>query len=551
MRYRVTLPLFTIATVLLALSAQAWGQAQDPSISTADHSKFEELKGPFESGPQLTKACLGCHTEAAKQIMGSIHWTWSFEHPQTEQVLGKRRVINSFCGNVATNEARCTSCHAGYGWDDTKTFDFSVEANVDCLICHDQTGEYVKWPDHSGHPLYEPKTSKKRFPLYPASLVTDLGNGKFRHDPPDLVKIAQEVGSPGRDACGKCHFFGGGGDNVKHGDISSVLSAPSRDVDVHMSPDGADMACTGCHTAQGHEWPGSRYLGTVADKREPVPGAKRPDVATCDSCHTDTPHDSLSLDGIKLNNHTDRIACQTCHIPAFARGGKATKTWWDWSTAGQLKDGKPYAERGEDKLPSYNTLKGSFEWGADVVPDYEFWNGVVEYTLLGETIDPEGIVDINRIYGSADDPDSRIYPFKIMRGKQAYDRVHNHLLMNDLYGPGSDTAFWVTLDWSRSLAAGMADTGVPFSGEFDFVETQMWWPTTHMVAPAEDALKCGECHAGDGRLAAIGGLYIPGRDLFATTDRIGLWLLALTVAGVIGHGVLRVLTHKPAKEDGS
>jgi hypothetical protein len=36
-----------------------------------------------------------------------------------------------------------------------------------------------------------------------------------------------------------------------------------------------------------------------------------------------------------LNRHTSKLACQTCHIPEFARGGIATKMSWDWSTAGQ------------------------------------------------------------------------------------------------------------------------------------------------------------------------------------------------------------------------
>ncbi|PHQ95640.1 MAG: hypothetical protein COB39_12730 [Marinosulfonomonas sp.] len=32
----------------------------------------------------------------------------------------------------------------------------------------------------------------------------------------DLKKAAQSVGMPGRENCGNCHFYGGGGDNMKH-----------------------------------------------------------------------------------------------------------------------------------------------------------------------------------------------------------------------------------------------------------------------------------------------------------------------------------------------
>jgi hypothetical protein len=46
--------------------------------------------------------------------------------------------------------------------------------------------------------------------------------------------------------------------------------------------------------------------------------------------------------------------------------------------------------------------------------------------------------------------------------------------------------------------------GAPFSGEYGFVETAMYWPITHMVAPAEDALECNDCHtAENGRLDFI------------------------------------------------
>ena len=318
----------------------AWARPAPAPAPTADHTKFEILKGPFADARAVTKACLTCHTEASKQVMDSIHWNWSFSHPKTGQQLGKRNVINAFCGNVASNEKRCTSCHAGYGWEDAKSFDFADQSRVDCLVCHDQTGEYVKWEDRAGHPIYAPKTIKKRHKPYAASLIEDLGDGRFRHLPPDLSKAAMSVGPPSRENCGNCHFYGGGGDNVKHGDLSSALINPSRHVDVHMAPDGANMVCTDCHTAHGHEWPGSRYLGVVKDDREPVPGFRRTDVASCDSCHTTTPHDAATVVGLKLNDHTDRVACQTCHIPAYAKGGVATKTWWDWSTAGRLKDGK-------------------------------------------------------------------------------------------------------------------------------------------------------------------------------------------------------------------
>src|SRR5512133_3724809 len=71
--------------------------------TTADHSKFKILDQDFASGPEVTKACLSCHTEAAKQIHQTQHWKWEVINPQTKQRLGKKNVINNFCTSVASN----------------------------------------------------------------------------------------------------------------------------------------------------------------------------------------------------------------------------------------------------------------------------------------------------------------------------------------------------------------------------------------------------------------------------------------------------------------
>ena len=79
--------------------------------STADHSKFDELKQDFKSGPEVTEACLSCHTEAAKQVQHTKHWTWEFLNPATKQKLGKKNVINNFCTSVESNQTFCSACH--------------------------------------------------------------------------------------------------------------------------------------------------------------------------------------------------------------------------------------------------------------------------------------------------------------------------------------------------------------------------------------------------------------------------------------------------------
>jgi hypothetical protein len=64
---------------------------------TTDHSKHDILKKEFKSGPEVTKACLSCHTEAALQFHKTIHWTWMDPNTQEDIKLGKGGLsINNF-----------------------------------------------------------------------------------------------------------------------------------------------------------------------------------------------------------------------------------------------------------------------------------------------------------------------------------------------------------------------------------------------------------------------------------------------------------------------
>ena len=91
----------------------------------------------------------------------------------------------------------------------------------------------------------------------------------------------------------------------------------------------------------------------------------------------------------------------------------------------------------------------------------------------------------------------------------------------------------------------MDHAGAEYSGQFGFVDTHMYWPITHMVAPASEALDCQSCHAAEGRLANVAGLYMPGTGT-PLGGRIGLALLLAALAGVGLHGALRLIR----KDDG-
>ncbi len=113
---------------------------------------------------------------------------------------------------------------------------------------------------------------------------------------------------------------GGGGDAVKHGDLDSTLKDPPRTHDVHMG--GQDFRCQDCHVTMNHKIAGASTTSAVSEGR-----------VSCVDCHDPEPHPKANPVLDTLNRHCDTVACQTCHIPRFAKA-KPTLMFWDWSRAG-------------------------------------------------------------------------------------------------------------------------------------------------------------------------------------------------------------------------
>lgn len=477
------------------------------SRSSVDHAQLDRLKQVFTKPQEVTAACIACHNGRHVEVMQSSHWNWE----RTEYVpgkgirsIGKRNLLNNFCIGIASNETSCTKCHAGYGYADGR-FDFTNALNVDCLACHDTSGKYVKASGASGMPE--------------ASV--------------DLTFVAQHVGKPTRSNCITCHGFGGGGNNVKHGDLEAAMVAPERDVDVHMSDDGTGMQCVSCHLTEKHQMLGKLYSVSSMNRNR----------ATCESCHSEVPHnDDL------INKHTVKVACQTCHIPTYAKV-RPTKLRWDWSTAGRLRDGKPYEEKGEDGVDTYMSIKGSFTWGKNLKPEYAWSNGTAGHYLLGDKVEPGRVVKINELFGSYDDPGAKIIPVKIHRGKQIYDTDNKYLIQPKTVSvTAGDGAYWKEFNWTRAAEEGMKAAGLPFSGNYGFIETEMVWPINHMVSPKSQTVGCAECHVrAGGRLAGLTGFYIPGRDANPWLERLGKLLLAFTLIGVVAHGGARIVVSRKRK----
>ncbi|MDH5456285.1 MAG: tetrathionate reductase family octaheme c-type cytochrome [Gammaproteobacteria bacterium] len=447
---------------------------------------------PYEG----TRSCLNCHGKLADEVLQTAHFKWegiatNLEGVETE-IHGKNDILNNFCIAVPSNEGRCTQCHAGYNYRDD-TYDFGDPENIDCLVCHDQTATYAKAPTTAGLP--DP--------------TVDLGAV--------ARSVAMNGGQPTIENCIDCHANAGGGDNVKHGDISMSMADTTREYDVHMGTDGGNMECVACHQVQ-RDADGNMLSHGIGGM--PYHSVDEGVMRQCDDCHGDLNniHIGTTVELVFSNNRHQRLACQVCHIPTFARN-TSTKVEWYWETAGQVID--PIPVDPATGRPTYDQKKGDFVWANNVRPELRFFNGKYRKMLIGDNNDTYVAepVTLAEPMGDYTDPAAMIYPFKRMIGNQVADVVNQRIMVPHLFGmSGGPNPYWARYDWDLALLDASAITGQPYqSGDYGFVDTEMFLSINHEVAPAEQAwgmdANCGDCHlSGQIDWAALGWTNDPAID---------------------------------------
>lgn len=432
------------------------------NAAEVDHRSF--IKGPFKDGRDVTKSCLVCHDKQATDFMKTTHWTWKGTpnhikgRENSTELYGKTNMLNNYCVSIEGGEngvARelCGSCHAGYGWTRNDNFNPQDKTRIDCLVCHSRKGGYNK----------------------------TLGGEAGRRV--DLVEAAGSVAQPALSNCGSCHFFGGGGDAVKHAGLDSTLETATKSQDVHMASrqkGGQGMQCQSCHKTVDHRIAGASSQMPHYETR-----------VSCEDCHSGAkaPH-RMSAQRSVLDRHTATVACQTCHIPVFSKG-QATKTMWLWSDVGKDID----VEEQFDK-EAYLKHKGTFRWEMNVRPTYAWYNGKVHRYMKGDRISKTAsVVYMTRPDGDINDKTAKIFPYKVHLGNQPMDSVYRYLLVFQNY-----KGLWTHYNWDKALIDGAKGSGLPYSGKFEFVKTAAYVNAQHEVAPKENALACSDCHGDSKRM---------------------------------------------------
>lgn len=330
----------------------------------------------------------------------------------------------------------CATCHAGLGAKPNLPPLEEDLANVDCLICHS--------PDYQRVPA---KNEEDVFVFVPAEGV-------------DILAAAQNAQRPTREMCARCHQSAAGGPNYKHGDFPTT-----PEVDVHVA---AGLQCVDCHITQNHKIAGGGYM--IAQE---LPDVK----VSCTNCHTEEPHQTGS--GLILNNHIDRVACQTCHIPTIARDPNyPTQMTRDYSQ------------------PVYNEATGLYGptvgKETNVVPTYFWWNDHQMETP------PKPV-------GSINDEGALITPWKPLEATVPFDAETN----TPIYI--KQGVYSIQGDLEAAITAGVAASGQEYSGEWEAVTELMYFDVQHQVAPASESLQCGDCHSEVGRLDYVALGYDEGR----------------------------------------
>jgi len=416
---------------------------------TPDHSTLVTLRDKPRA-QEVTRSCLRCHPKAGQDLLNTAHWNWKGYSPTLKGYehridISLTLMVNNACIAIGPNLQECASCHIGYGWVDS-SYNFSDPANIDCLVCHDTTGLYRK----------------------------DIGKGGLPDPALNLAEIARRVGRPSRRACGSCHFVSGGTPYTKHGDLEAAMADPSPGLDQHMGT--LEMRCQDCHTTTAHRIAGMSMSAPAVEGR-----------VSCEKCHGPTPHGVAGMLSRHLDDHIRSVACETCHIPSIARAAP-TLLRRDYSQAGQDRD----VTLDEHGMPQYDKKFGTLTWGKDLVPAYLWYDGTRNASLVGDKIDASDIVILNAPVGEKRNPAARIFPFQTHAAVQPYDTGNSILAVPKLLDD-----FWKNFNWSTAIDAGMKRAGVPYSGQYDFVETRMYSSIHHEVVPAKQALGCSDCHSSE------------------------------------------------------
>ncbi len=440
------------------------------------HSSIMEYTGP--------ETCIACHETEAMEVHGSVHYQQTGMTPNVTNIDGTsgkgEDAFNTYCGSIRTSPYfTCAGCHVGNGLPPEPEMTTEQLNNIDCLMCHQE--DYAR----TGAPPYEDV-----FVVGEDGFLTTIQipiAETFRFIPDEskmtvsILEAARSVHPTTRKTCLRCHAGASGSDGGKRGDLSSVTADPPLSSDIHMSSHGEDLSCSDCHSAENH-----RFKGRGLDLR-PNDVDER---LTCGGCHTDRPHeDYSSTKPDSLDRHATKVACQTCHIPEFAKD-ISTELVRDWTHT----HFSPKACGGRG-----GWLPGELR-AMNLLPTYRWFDGTSEVYVLGQV--PAENADGEKAFGVPNGDvaaaDAKIYPMKEHRSVSAQHDATGLMI------PHSTYAFFTQNSFDEAVRVGMELEGL--EGSYSLVDVHTYQTINHGVEDEDNALACNECHESTSRMDLQGEL---------------------------------------------
>jgi len=508
----VLLALLAVSALVAALPEPVEPEHPRREPSIVDHTEyFHEANVTAYNG---SESCIQCHYDDVVEVFHSYHYQMASlvgDIAGAEPLpYGGKYAYNDYCGAIFWNGSvsinyigvaklkvpppgyedlqgtliatGCSMCHgASMGLPPEPTPTREQLGNIDCLACHANPQVYTSGPKSVKTGLRE---------VYRA----EDGSLRYRVNLPAEVVAANIIDVPASENCLACHAYSGGGPGYKRPNISPDLYA--QGFDVHVD---AGLSCVDCHAGEDHAFP-TRAADTW--DREPGP------AAACESCHSSEPHGGLL--GWALNSFHERVACQVCHIPVVAGGSYPTDVARDWS--------------GAEFVPEAAKYEPLIRLEGNVTPVYAWYNGSRSALIYPSTVEPvNGTVVYVEPLGSRDDPNSRIYPFKLHTAIVPYSTVNKTLV------PVKVGIVFATGNVTAAIKAGAEAAGLAWDGEWTTLVRYM--QVDHGVRPAEEALHCLDCHGPTVRR-------MPWPELgYGHWPEIAFTLAMVGVAAVVAVGV--------------
>ena len=458
-----------------------------PKLAYADHT--EAFKKAGITRYEGAASCVDCHEEATKEAFHSYHYqmasTVADVAGKDPVEMGGKYAYNDFCGAILWNGEKnvnyigkavlkapppehadlkgrliatgCSMCHGNsLGLIPKSELTEAQLKNLDCLSCHADPAVYPAGPKAI-------KTGVKE--VYQDA----SGTWRYRVKVPLEKLAAAIVKTPPKDQCLLCHAYSGGGPGFKRPNLEpALLGEVEEAIDVHLA---RGMECTDCHVFKDHE--------VALDGPDTWARSQKAKAPECADCH-ERRHTRPLLGWVLETFHREKVACQTCHIPRYAKAAP-TDTHRDWSKA-------EFSEKLARWEPEIKLAK-------DLKPVLGFWNEKTRIAYLYP--EPAEVEDGRLTYlapvsegakrqGLFFKTDGKLYPFKYHEAVVPFDPERKVPV------PVKVGLVFATGDTKKAAQVGAKIAGLGFTGEY--VTLVRYMSVNHGVEPARNALFCLDCH---------------------------------------------------------